>query len=73
MNDHYMEAYDIIREDERQADNEREYTERELRHDEHEPTTFERANPMLKTLMGDDYNKYFNDEQYHDHYQDNQM
>ena len=58
----------------RNADRERERERVSYFHDVHEPTTYERTNePMLKKLMGKDWDRFFSEEQYHDHYQDNQM
>lgn len=42
MNTDWNEALDTQRNEEREADRERAYQERE-KHDEHEPTTYERA------------------------------
>lgn len=70
MNDHYIEASQSYESDAREGDRERAYERKEL-HDVHEPTTYERANPLLKTLMGKDFARFFKEEQYHDHYQDN--
>jgi hypothetical protein len=48
---------------ERYADRERE-RERVVAHDDNEPTTFERTDePLLKKLMGDDFDKYFGEDE----------
>lgn len=60
MNDSYIEAQESIRNDEYQGDREREYERRE-----------HQSEPILKKILGKDWSKFFKEEQYHDHYQDN--
>jgi len=62
MDDLHMEAYKSLNGEQREGDREREYVKRELQHDEHEPTTYERKT-MMESLMGEDYRKFFREEQ----------
>ncbi len=44
--------------DQRSEDREHRESQR-YDHDDNTPTTFERAEPVLQKMMGDDYGKYF--------------
>jgi len=54
MNDYHIDV-DYSREQDQRAE------ERD-RHDEHEATTYERAEPLLKKMMGESFGKYFEEE-----------
>jgi hypothetical protein len=60
----WEESIGLQHNEERSADRERAET-KHYDHDEHEPTTYERANKtLMQTLMGEEYDKYFWDEKH---------